>query len=114
MNPGLFDRLITIRQRSSGNSGGSVIYTFSNYKSNIRARFITKNGNRGDVADLSQLTTSVEFIINIKDAPNTAPNMQLIMDDATYRIEGCFEMPEFGRHRYMKIMATLINNNVHL
>lgn len=114
MNPGLFDRIITIKQRTSANSGGSMQYTFSNYKSDIRARFMTKNGVRGDIADLSQLSTSVEFIINIKDAPNTAPNMQVVMDDATYRIDGCFEMPELGRHRYMKILATLINNNVHL
>jgi len=113
MNPGLLDRIVTIKQRNSANSGGSMEYSFTNLYSDIRAKFITKNGNRSDIADAPQLSTSVEFIINSKDAPTLHPNMQLVMDDNVYRIDAAFEMHEYGRDRYSKIVATLINNNVH-
>jgi len=65
MNPGLFDRIITIQSLTETIENGSIVQTYNDYET-IRAKYITKNGQRNQVADQVQSTTQVEFIYESK------------------------------------------------
>lgn len=110
MNPGLFDRIISIEQLDEQFYAGSVTLDYIAYKT-IRAKFVTKNGARNQVADQVQASTAVEFIFNYKDAPLTKSRDQLVYNSQIYKIDAVYELPEYGRDRYSKIVATLIGNN---
>jgi hypothetical protein len=110
MNPGLFDRIISIEQLDEQFYAGSVTLEFIAYKT-IRAKFVTKNGAKNQIADQVQGVTTVEFIFNYKDAPLTKARDQVVYNDLIYKIDAVYELPEYGRERYSKIVAQLVGNN---
>lgn len=110
MNPGLFDRIITIQSLTETIENGSIVQTYNDYET-IRAKYVTKNGQKNQVAGQVQSTTQVEFIFNYKDAPLTKALDQVIYNDLIYKIDAVYELPEYGRDRYSKIVAQLVVNN---
>ena len=110
MNPGVFDRIITIQSFAETNTYGSISQSFDDYVT-IRAKFVTKNGAKNQLADQVQATTAVEFIFNTKDAPLIKSRDQVLYNDQVYKVDAVYELPEYGRDRYSKIVAVLIGNN---
>lgn len=108
MNPGLFDRIISIGMYTETNNNGSLEAGYTNIYKDIRARLMTKSAVTSMKAGVGQNDVSVEWLVNSKDAPEIKGFYILTNGTTQYRINGAFDTPEYGRGRYTKIIATQI------
>ena len=108
MNPGLFDRIISIGMYTEANNNGSLEAGYTNIYKDIRARLITRSAVTSMKAGVGQNDVSVEWLVNSKDAPDIKGFYILTEGYTQYRIQGALDTPEYGRGRYTKIIATQI------
>lgn len=108
MNPGAFDRIVTIMILGQTNNEGSLEQGWSNLYSNIRARINTKSANQAMRAGVAQGEVMVEYLVSTKDAPEIKAGYGLNDGGKLYRIQGAMGTPEYQRGRYTRIFASLI------